>query len=471
MYHLEITAGDRAAETADLAYTLEGLFSERQHLYLQIPEIAFQIIQDLSSVVRKETQYFKQMISSVNLDGFWVPLSQVDTVVVAQIVSNNVAHAAFHYEAISNEQSRFSVDHGLHSMSRILLAKCFENIQLNDYYLSQFADTTKALTGSCGAFKNELMTALDSSQATRRIIKEVICGGLTRKGWLRNLKRQAGSEIADLIQRNSQIIQNRFHISTGEALAFSQDEAAVCADINANLTRMMEINEGILYSVSRPYLKGSFDREEILSEGRNGFLRACVKFNPRNNASFYSFAKRWIVQRIVSHIDSQSSILTVCQETGSNYRKVKKFRAEAERSGDNLSVKQAALAAGCSIRELDAMDYAYRPTESIDGFTENEEKSSVSASLGSDDFSPENDLEASEAVSAVNTLLEHLSPREGHILRGRYGIGCSTQTLEELSRTLEISCEGIRQAQIRAEKKLAEVATRLGFGLESFFIK
>ena len=66
-----------------------------------------------------------------------------------------------------------------------------------------------------------------------------------------------------------------------------------------------------------------------------------------------------------------------------------------------------------------------------------------------------NDKRADIPESKIEKALKSLSPREGKMLRMRYGIGYNnTHTLEEIGEEYKLSRERIRQIIIKAKQKL-----------------
>jgi RNA polymerase sigma factor (sigma-70 family) len=66
---------------------------------------------------------------------------------------------------------------------------------------------------------------------------------------------------------------------------------------------------------------------------------------------------------------------------------------------------------------------------------------------------------AEQAVHRVNRLLEYLQPREREIIRMRAGLDNHEQmTLEEIGQELGITKERVRQLNVRAMKKLRDIA-------------
>jgi RNA polymerase sigma factor (sigma-70 family) len=68
--------------------------------------------------------------------------------------------------------------------------------------------------------------------------------------------------------------------------------------------------------------------------------------------------------------------------------------------------------------------------------------------------SPEDLAAEKDILPLIEDQLNSLTPREGKVLRLRYGIGCPEHTLEETGQVLEVTRERIRQIEVSAMRKL-----------------
>ena len=68
--------------------------------------------------------------------------------------------------------------------------------------------------------------------------------------------------------------------------------------------------------------------------------------------------------------------------------------------------------------------------------------------------SPEDLAAEKDILPLIEDQLTSLTPREGKVLRLRYGIGCPEHTLEETGQVLEVTKERIRQIEASAMRKL-----------------
>jgi RNA polymerase sigma factor (sigma-70 family) len=68
--------------------------------------------------------------------------------------------------------------------------------------------------------------------------------------------------------------------------------------------------------------------------------------------------------------------------------------------------------------------------------------------------SPEDLAAEKDILPLIEDQLNSLTPREGKVLRLRYGIGCPEHTLEETGQVLEVTKERIRQIEASAMRKL-----------------
>jgi RNA polymerase sigma factor (sigma-70 family) len=67
---------------------------------------------------------------------------------------------------------------------------------------------------------------------------------------------------------------------------------------------------------------------------------------------------------------------------------------------------------------------------------------------------PEEAMGEKDIQNLIEEQLASITPKEARVLRMRYGIGCSEQTLEEVGRALDLTRERIRQIEIAALRKL-----------------
>jgi RNA polymerase primary sigma factor len=110
---------------------------------------------------------------------------------------------------------------------------------------------------------------------------------------------------------------------------------------------------------------------------------------------------------------------------------------------------------------LEAMTQGFRFV-STDTPSDDDERP-LESMLPSDAVNPENEALHAALGERLETALKELPPREGFIVRQRFGLGNDdSQTLEEISHHLGVSRERVRQLESRALAKLRELCTAQG---------
>lgn len=219
-------------------------------------------------------------------------------------------------------------------------------------------------------------------------------------------------------------------------------------DLKQLCSEMMALNEGAFMSIIRPYLNRTQSDDDILAEGYVGFFRACLKYIPDGRSSFYGMVRYWVVARVVRFVDKNASRLSIHSTSGALLRRIRKARQELREEGKVVSLSQVAKNLNVTVEAVALSDQAFGHCGEYDDVHHGD-------ALVHSGFDP---LEAAEEASdqkLIKEMLKNLSHREANVLVGRYGLGCSPKTLQELGESLGVSLEAVRQMQARAEKKLS----------------
>lgn len=417
----------REALTETIAYELEAQFELKQMYQLQIPEIAFGVLRDLQHVLSTEHVYVDRLISSINVSGRWTPISQVDRAVVVSLVSDALENARKAYDIGKTPESTKAFSAGCESLSNHQVAGALKGIMLSDLYMKTYAN---------------VVAELDDS--------------------VRSADLTEGDQCTYL--------ENRFFLSAKRCASVSQVIQTANSEIRSLVATMMQVHEGAFRQIIRPYLQGGIEDDDRLAEGRDGFFRACVKFNPRFNKSFYSFLQRWVVQRTVMHIDTFASALSVTKTTGSTHRAIKRAKEKSEGNGSVIGLKALSRRAGCTIREMEDIKQAYLgPAQIYTGVGADDNGPSDRFEIAGDNLTPDVEFALTEMNKVISSLFGRLSDREAYVVASRYGIGCREQTLEQIGKTLNLTLERVRQIQKAAEASMLRIASEDGYSLESFF--
>jgi len=220
--------------------------------------------------------------------------------------------------------------------------------------------------------------------------------------------------------------------------------------------RMIQANLRLVYSVANKFRYLGLPYEDLVQEGNLGLLKAVERFNFSKGFRFSTYAHIVISQSIHLAIDKQGSLVRLPFKALREKASVEKVRQKLEQT----------LGRSPSISELDQHlpnELEYKATHISNAIEPNASSHHLYSSPEESEFieqcSPhEEDLKTSRLTHSdlVYKVLDQLEEREAYIVRMRYGIGLSKEfTLEEISQTIGLSRERVRQLSHHAIEKLS----------------
>ena len=301
-------------------------------------------------------------------------------------------------------------------------------------------------------------------------------------------------------KKNSQVQELSIYyraISTRELLTADQEKELArriqTGDQSAR-EELAEANLRLVVKVARKFKHPDLTLADLVQEGNLGLLEAVDKFDPDKGCRFSTYACWWIRQAISRAIANKGRTIRLpvhINELLSKYRKVNsRIRANTGTDASLQAVASELLPVdedlahrkACrkhKVRQLRADDPRYKEmVNRLENRAEAKLKDILSMALqpvslevpvGRESDSTLKDLLPGETDletpgldrESLAWLLSHLSERERMLLALRYGFdGGEGRTFAELSGIFGVSRESIRQQELKALRKLRELADK-----------
>jgi RNA polymerase primary sigma factor len=223
--------------------------------------------------------------------------------------------------------------------------------------------------------------------------------------------------------------------------------------------RMVRANVRLVALLARRYRHPTLTFLDLFQEGTLGLLRAVEKYEPERQVKFSTYASWWIWQQLGRTADTQGSLIRTPVHWNQLRRRIGRSQDGAEATEevrDELAENDTA-----DPTRFDAMTQGFRFV-STDTPSDDDERPLESILPGSEE-SPESRALHTSLGEHLESALQQLPPREGFIVRQRFGLGNDdSQTLEEISVHLGVSRERVRQLENRALARLREVCGARG---------
>jgi RNA polymerase primary sigma factor len=239
------------------------------------------------------------------------------------------------------------------------------------------------------------------------------------------------------------IPQEREIVLAGEIKTGSQEalDELVCANLR------------FVISVAKKFQHQGLTLEDLISEGNLGLIRAAHKFEAERGFKFITCALWWVRQAIVESITMNGKAIRLPLSRIRDMAKVKKAINEfnARESRDPIFeeiVRETGLTESKVVMSMKAVSSMSSIDEPI-----GEEDFTLGDTISDDTFKTD-DSGVSEKIDAVNRILDTLTGREKMIIQLTFGVGTEERTIEEISETIGLGKERIRQIREAALRKL-----------------
>lgn len=235
---------------------------------------------------------------------------------------------------------------------------------------------------------------------------------------------------------------------------------------------MIKSNLGLVINVAKRFLGRGLAFDDLIMEGNLGLMKAVDKFIAKKGFRFSTYATWWIRQSIERGILNSGRLIRLPIHVSENLfkysRATREMTSVLEREpsisevADRIGIKEKKLEKILGfIGNVYSLDFSFSQNQSQNG----EQSVSLANIIKADDegTSSFDILDKIETLKLLNSWLLMLSDTERKVIILRYGLNHEKpRTLNEIGLIFNLTKERIRQIEVKALKKLRNMAKDAG---------
>jgi RNA polymerase primary sigma factor len=233
--------------------------------------------------------------------------------------------------------------------------------------------------------------------------------------------------------------------------------------------RLVECNLRLVMSITRNYRMAGVPLLDLIQEGNLGLIRAVEKFDYRMGYKLSTYATWWIRQAVTRALADQGRLIRLPVHVSDQVRRVMRARRVLAQKL-NREPTTAEIAAESTLPEERVIELLEIVDDAVSLETPVPGGNSLYGDLVENEAADGPDEAAAESFRAaeLDDALARLEPRLRELLERRFGLaGHTSQTLDEIGRSLGVTRERVRQLETRALRELRAAAPELAFYLET----
>lgn len=221
--------------------------------------------------------------------------------------------------------------------------------------------------------------------------------------------------------------------------------------------KLVNCNLRFAFSVATKYICTGLPLLDLVQQANLGLMTAVDKYNPNRGTRFTTYSVFWIKQAIFTYIEEQSRLIKIPSYISSALKKIKSVTEEYYNTYSKYpSDDEIATLTGFSIARVKHLKTLEYSMSSLDSPVSEEMDGTLLDTVQDDTIiDPITNINIQERKTAIDEILNKLSPRERQVLIMHFGLcGQEKHSLEAISKKMNITMERIRQIESLALNKI-----------------
>jgi len=221
--------------------------------------------------------------------------------------------------------------------------------------------------------------------------------------------------------------------------------------------KLVNCNLRFAFSVATKYICTGLPLLDLVQQANLGLMTAVDKYNPNRGTRFTTYSVFWIKQAIFTYIEEQSRLIKIPSYISSALKKIKSVTEEYYNTYSKYpSDDEIATLTGFSIARVKHLKTLEYSMSSLDSPVSEEMDGTLLDTVQDDTIiDPITNINIQERKTAIDEILNKLSPRERQVLIMHFGLcGQEKHSLEVISKKMNITMERIRQIESLALNKI-----------------
>lgn len=249
------------------------------------------------------------------------------------------------------------------------------------------------------------------------------------------------------------------------ALLSQEDEEELSRLVEAGdrgaLKKLVNSNLRLVVSVAKKFSASrKFSVMDLIQEGNMGLMAAAQKYHYSFNTRFSTYAYSWILQYMLRFVHNRTGAIELPHRKEELLRQINSVRGIlSQRSGIEPSALEIAEYLGVGEGEVREAVFLSASVSSLDAECSEDGGETVGDLIPDMTYNPEELFMQKETECDVVRLLRQLPEKERIVIFSRFNFARKRHvaTLRELSESLGVSTETVRQLEMRAVKRLRKV--------------